>query len=82
MKIAKKHRKIYCGLSFIFSIESFKLLGMLAAMDFSISRVVQYLKDEGYYEDTVIVFTSDVSLLLWGSEKYTVERRYGRIRSF
>ncbi|KAK6749644.1 hypothetical protein RB195_001945 [Necator americanus] len=43
--IKSKSRRIYCG--------------MLTAMDFAIGRVIDLLKSVGYYEDTVIVFTSD-----------------------
>lgn len=34
---------------------------MLASMDDGIARVVEYLKQTGKYEDTVIIFSSDVS---------------------
>ncbi|MFT5571626.1 MAG: arylsulfatase A-like enzyme [Cryomorphaceae bacterium] len=33
--------------------------GMVDAMDFHIGRLVQYLKDTGEYDNTVIIFTSD-----------------------
>jgi len=33
--------------------------GMVEAMDFHIGRLIQYLKDTGEYENTVIIFTSD-----------------------
>jgi DNA-binding ferritin-like protein len=42
----------------------FKLLGflaMLAAMDESIGRVLKHLKDLKLYDNTVIIFSSDVS---------------------
>ena len=33
--------------------------GMIDAMDFHIGRLIQYLKDAGEYDNTVIIFTSD-----------------------
>ena len=33
--------------------------GMIEAMDFHISRLITYLKEQGVYENTVFVFTSD-----------------------
>lgn len=33
--------------------------GMIEAMDFHIGRLIDYLKSQGVYENTVIVFTSD-----------------------
>ncbi|CAI4224873.1 unnamed protein product [Auanema sp. JU1783] len=43
--IKNRLRRIYCG--------------MLAAMDESIGKVIEFLKERELYEDTVIVFTSD-----------------------
>ena len=33
--------------------------GMLDAMDFHIGRFVDYLKDEGLYENTLFIITAD-----------------------
>ena len=38
---------------------------MMNAMDMSIASIVQTLKDTGQYENTIIVFTSDVSDKIW-----------------
>ena len=33
--------------------------GMLNAMDFHIGRLIEYLKNNGLYEDTIFIITSD-----------------------
>lgn len=44
----------------VFSDERGIFSGMLTAMDFAIGRLVDYLKSANLYDNTVIVFTSDV----------------------
>lgn len=50
------------GLIGLCASKSNPILGMLTAMDFAIGRLVEYLKASNLYENTVIVFTSDVSI--------------------
>ncbi|KAK6038712.1 hypothetical protein COOONC_23782 [Cooperia oncophora] len=45
-RISSKARRIYCG--------------MLTSMDFAIGRVIDFLRATNKYDDTVIIFTSDV----------------------
>ncbi|PIO63662.1 hypothetical protein TELCIR_14732, partial [Teladorsagia circumcincta] len=45
-RITSKARRIYCG--------------MLTSMDFAIGRVIDFLKASKKYDNTVIIFTSDV----------------------
>lgn len=40
-------------------------VGMLAAMDVAIARVVKALKQRGLYDNTIIIFSSDVRPLQW-----------------
>jgi arylsulfatase A-like enzyme len=49
--------------------------GLIAEVDFHIGRIVDYLKETGQYERTLIVFTSDHAEVLgqhyfWGKEVY------------
>lgn len=44
--------------------------GMLDAMDYHFGRVVNFLKDIGEYENTIIVFLSDNGANPWYSEEY------------
>lgn len=44
--------------------------GMLDAMDYHYGRVVNYLKDIGEYDNTVIIFLSDNGANPWYSEEY------------
>lgn len=41
---------------------------MVSAMDEAVGRVVKALKDTGHYNNTVIVFTTDVSVWLSGGQ--------------
>jgi len=44
--------------------------GMVECMDYHIGRVIQFLKDIGEYENTIIIFTSDNGPNPWDSEEY------------
>jgi len=44
--------------------------GMVENMDYHIGRVIDFLKDIGEYENTIIVFTSDNGPNPWTSEEY------------
>jgi arylsulfatase len=44
--------------------------GMVECMDYHIGRVIQFLKDIGEYDNTVILFTSDNGPNPWYSEEY------------
>ena len=37
---------------------------MVSGVDIAIGRIVDQLKQEGLYEDSIILFSSDVSLLM------------------
>lgn len=39
--------------------------GMVTAMDEAVGRVVAALKSSGHYNNSVIVFTTDVSGMVW-----------------
>lgn len=39
--------------------------GMVTAMDEAVGRVVAALKSSGHYNNSVIVFTTDVSGMMW-----------------
>jgi arylsulfatase A-like enzyme len=41
------------------------ILAMLASMDESIGQIVKWLKENKLYDNTMIIFSSDVSLILW-----------------
>ncbi len=51
--------------------------GMLEAMDYHYGRVVDYLKDIGEYDNTVIVFLSDNGANPFSSEEYPGARESG-----
>jgi arylsulfatase len=44
--------------------------GMIENMDYHIGRVINFLKDIGQYENTVIIFTSDNGPNPWYAEEY------------
>ena len=44
--------------------------GMIENMDYHIGRVINFLKDIGEYENTIIIFTSDNGPNPWYSEEY------------
>jgi arylsulfatase len=44
--------------------------GMVECMDYHIGRVINYLKDIGEYDNTIIIFTSDNGPNPWYSEEY------------
>ena len=44
--------------------------GMIENLDYHIGRIIQYLKDIGEYDNTVILFTSDNGPNPWDSEEY------------
>jgi arylsulfatase len=44
--------------------------GMVENMDYHIGRIINFLKDIGEYDNTIIIFTSDNGPNPWGSEEY------------
>ncbi len=44
--------------------------GMVENMDYHIGRVLDFLKDIGEYDDTIIIFTSDNGPNPWNSDEY------------
>ena len=44
--------------------------GMIDNMDYHIGRVIDYLKDVGEYDNTVIIFTSDNGPNPWTVDEY------------
>ena len=49
--------------------------GMLEAMDYHFGRVVNFLKDIGEYDNTVIIFLSDNGANPWYSERLSRSSR-------
>ena len=43
---------------------------MVSGVDIAIGQIVDQLKQEGLYEDSIILFSSDVSLLIMRNHKY------------
>jgi arylsulfatase A-like enzyme len=56
--------------------------GMLDAMDYHYGRVVDFLKDIGEYENTVIIFLSDNGANPWYSSEYPEVRETGFLEKF
>jgi arylsulfatase len=69
--------------------------GMIENLDYHIGRVIQFLKDIGEYDNTLIIFTSDNGPNPWDSEEYPSNEgsdwfagfdnslgNIGRVRSF
>lgn len=57
--------KFFLQFSFSFFVKTLKNnnnLAMLTAMDEAIGDLINYLKQLGAYENTVIIFSSDVSI--------------------
>jgi hypothetical protein len=60
-------RRLLCGtdifsscMSWQWEISSFDYLGMVNAVDSAIDEIVQYLKSKDLYDNTIIIFSSDV----------------------
>ena len=61
------HRKIYSGKFFLHLLDLenksyYVFKGMVTALDEAIGRVISSLKKNGLYKNTIIVFSSDVSM--------------------
>ena len=56
--------------------------GMLEAMDYHYGRVVDFLKDIGEYDNTVIIFLSDNGANPWYSDDYPEARETGFLDKF
>ncbi len=56
--------------------------GMLDAMDYHFGRVVDFLRDIGEYDDTVIIFLSDNGANPWYSDDYPEARETGFVEQF
>jgi len=56
--------------------------GMVENMDYHIGRVIDFLKDIGEYENTIIVFTSDNGPNPWTSEEYPTNTGSGWYAQF
>lgn len=56
--------------------------GMLEAMDYNFGRVVNFLKDIGEYDNTIIIFLSDNGSNPWYSDEYPEARETGFVDKF
>ena len=56
--------------------------GMLEAMDYNYGRVVDFLKDIGEYDNTIIIFLSDNGSNPWYSDDYPLARETGFVDEF
>ena len=56
--------------------------GMIENMDYNIGRVINYLKDTGLYDNTIIIFMSDNGANPWDSEDYPGENQEEFIKQF
>lgn len=56
---------MYLSVTANLALINFDLLGLVSGMDFVIGEIVKKLKDLGMYDNTYILFSSDVSILNW-----------------
>ena len=56
--------------------------GMIEAMDYHYGRVVDFLKDIGEYDNTIIIFLSDNGPNPWYSDEYPQARETGFVDNF
>jgi len=56
--------------------------GMVDNLDYHIGRVINYLKDTGQYDNTVIIFMSDNGANPWDSEDYPGENQQEFLKQF
>jgi arylsulfatase len=56
--------------------------GMVENLDYHIGRVINYLKDTGQYDNTVIIFMSDNGANPWDSEDYPGKNQQEFIKQF
>lgn len=56
--------------------------GMVDAMDYNYGRVVDFLKDIGEYDNTIIIFLSDNGSNPWYSDEYPEARETGFVDKF